>query len=86
MQPAENGQRGDLAGPFKRAAFGRILVERSMGLGLVVVTPPCFEAPARFGQTGEPMLVQVFITQPTDERLDEGLLRGFARLNAMSLI
>jgi len=28
VRPAEDGERGDLAGPFKRAACGRILAER----------------------------------------------------------
>jgi hypothetical protein len=51
----------------------------------VVVGPPTSEGDASLGQRRKQRFVQQFIPQPAVEALDEGVLHGLARRNAMPI-
>jgi hypothetical protein len=46
---------------------------------LVVIEPPALDDSASFGQIGEDLLVQAFVTQLAVEALDEAVLLRLAR-------
>ena len=48
---------------------------------LVVLASPGFDDGLRVGQTRKPVLVEAFITEPTVERFDVGVLIRFARFD-----
>ena len=50
---------------------------------LVVIPSPGRNADSGFGQRTEPVLVEAFIPELAVDRLDEGILRGLARLNQL---
>lgn len=52
----------------------------------VVIAPPGRDADSGFDQRAEPVLIEAFLSELTGERLDEGSLRGLARLNQLHLV
>jgi len=49
----------------------------------IVVEPPFFDGLACLAVTGKEMLVQAFIAQTADERLDQAILHRLARLDVV---
>ena len=57
--------------------------EAAVRAEVIVVVAPCFDDLACLGETEEHVLIKAFISQPTVEALDEGVLYRLAGLNVV---